>query len=63
MSGTSLSERKKEHRASEYQYYEFRALDRRLTSEQQKRLRTAKTGVATGQTGEAGGDGGMPGIT
>ena len=25
---------------SEYQYYEFRALDRRLTSEQQKRLRT-----------------------
>jgi hypothetical protein len=25
---------------SEYQYYEFRALDRRLTSEQQKRLRS-----------------------
>jgi hypothetical protein len=40
MSGTSLPERKKEHRVSEYQYYEFRALDRRLTSEQQKRLRT-----------------------
>ena len=25
---------------SEYQYYEFRALDRRLTSEQHKRLRS-----------------------
>jgi hypothetical protein len=25
---------------SEYQYYEFRALDRRLTAEQQQRLRS-----------------------
>jgi hypothetical protein len=25
---------------SEYQYYEFRALDRRLTAEQQRRLRS-----------------------
>jgi hypothetical protein len=29
-----------EHRVSEYQYYEFRALDRRLTPEQQRRLRS-----------------------
>src|SRR5260370_8049929 len=28
------------HRVSEYQYYEFRALDRRLTAEQQRRLRS-----------------------
>lgn len=28
-----------EHRVSGYQYYEFRALDRRLTAEQQRRLR------------------------
>jgi hypothetical protein len=29
-----------EHRVSEYQYHEFRALDRRLTAEQQRRLRS-----------------------
>ena len=29
-----------EHRVTEYQYYEFRALDRRLTAEQQRRLRS-----------------------
>jgi hypothetical protein len=28
-----------EHRVSEYQYYEFRTLDRPLTAEQQQRLR------------------------
>jgi hypothetical protein len=34
---------KEEHRVSEYQYYEFRALDRRLTPDQQQRLRSLST--------------------
>jgi hypothetical protein len=34
---------KEEHRVSEYQYYEFRALDRRLTPDQQRRLRSLST--------------------